>query len=147
MSSLPLGWKLIFLNAYSKLGFGVGLERRSPLIWLNRTRRGFSSQNNLVWFACWDNLGILHLAHPCGVLDLPSVLLWGTQSSLVLWKHKCSNTTKVIRLVREGFWQKLNHCDKQKMRENDLIVPAGLTLDDNHEIRTLVTCLAPVQQF
>lgn len=30
--------------------------------------------------------------------------------------------------------------DIQKMRENELIVPAGLTLDENHEIWTLVTC-------
>lgn len=36
-------------------------------------------------------------------------------------------------------------CDIQKMRENELIVPAGLTLDDNHEPWTLVTCFGFLQ--
>lgn len=123
-----------------KLIFGLGLERNSLLFCLNRTRREFCSLNSLLCFPHWDYLSILHLVHPHGVLD-PTPALWGTWGSLVLWKQKCSSWTKIIKLASRVFWQKIMLCDIQKVRENELIVPAGVvTLDDNHEPWTLVTC-------
>lgn len=52
--------------------------------------------------------------------------------------HENTNTsTKITRPASRVFWQKYLVCYLQEVREVELIVPSGLTLDDDDKTWTL----------
>lgn len=56
--------------------------------------------------------------------------------------HENTNTsTKITRPASRVFWKKYLVCNSWEVREVELIVPSGLTLDDYDKTWTLVSCI------